>query len=139
MYGLARRLPADDSPGSVLPIRPLGRLLAVDDDPATLALTRQALAPDHRMAVAADASEALALLASTRPDVVVLGPGLSRFCASRVLAGLAALHGAGVVPVVQLDPADRLTADRIRTRVDAARGATSRGYLVGGLRSRIAA
>ena len=139
MYGLARRLPADDSPGSAVPIRPLGRLLAVDVDPATVALTRQALAPDHRIIVAGDAGQALELLASARPDVVVLGAGLSRFCASRVLSGLAALHGPGVVPVVQFDHADRLTAEVIRARIEAARGATSRCYMVGGLRSRIAA
>jgi DNA-binding NarL/FixJ family response regulator len=139
MHGLTHRLPAGGSPGSTVPIRPLGRVVAVADDPATLTLTRQALAIDHRLAVAGNAAEALALLASARPDVVVLGAGLGRFTGARVLAGLAELHGPGVVPVVELDPSCPLTAEDIRARIDAARSATSRSYLVGGLRNRLAA
>ena len=138
MYGLTHRF-ATDSLANVTPIGTSATVLVIDRDPATLVLAQRAIADHYAIIVAADAQEALALIAERRPDVVMLDMTLSSSEVAMVTVALAACDELDATPVIMLDPEQPLNAVTLRKRIDEAVRVTRRVYLGGGLRNRLAA
>jgi DNA-binding NtrC family response regulator len=143
MYGLTHRLPHavpdPDGDATVVSLHPRGTVLVVANDRATLPLVRLAIQSDHRLIEAADAGQALAALRFAPADVLVIDRALAAPDAAAITLALAASSERDTVPIIVLDHDQRLNADAVREQVCQAIVATRRGYLGGGLRSRMAA
>ncbi|MEO7579611.1 MAG: two-component system response regulator [Massilia sp.] len=87
-------------------------LLAVDDEANNLQLLRQILQDDYRLLFAKDGARALALVASERPDLILLDvmmPGMSGYEVCRALKADPATAPIPVIFVTALtDPADEV-------------------------------
>ena len=149
MYGLTHRIsqtapaPSDTAENGalapVIPLRAAGNVLVIDRDPFTLSLVRLAVRSDYHVMVARDADDALALIRTTRPDVVVFDVGLDQSEIAMVTVALAACDDLDSTPTIMLDHDQPVNADSMRARIDAAVKVTRRVYLGGGLRGRMAA
>jgi DNA-binding NarL/FixJ family response regulator len=143
MYGLTHRLPHavpdPDGTATVVSLHPRGTVLLVTNDPATPPLVRSAVEADHRLIVAADADQALAALRFASADVLVIDRTLPPLDAATITLALAACTERDVVPTIVIDHDQPLNADVVRAQICHAIVAARRGYLGGGLRSRVAA
>ena len=146
MYGLTDRItrtdPTATSAGSglapVIPLFPRGSVLVVDRDPSALQLIRTCLEDFCHIAVARDCGEALEQVHSVRPSVVVLGTSIEEREIELVADGLADA-GLEAIPLLMIDPAEPLSGEALRERVQAAAHVARRVWFGGGLRSRMAA
>jgi DNA-binding NtrC family response regulator len=141
MYGLTHRLPPPDVENDAAEVapafRPRGTVLLVHRDPMTLRLVRPAVEADHRLIVARDADQARAALRFACVDVLVLDRALPRREAAAVIAALS--DPGDPVPTIVLDHDLPVSATAVRSQVCRAIRVARRGYLGGGLRSRMAA
>jgi len=143
MYGLTHRLPRPDvetDAADVAPaLRPHGTVLLVHRDPMTLCLVRPAVEADHGLIVARDADQALAALRFACVDVLLVDRALPRGEAATVVTALSELGDRDAVPTIVLDHDLPVSAAAVRSQVRQAIRVARRGYLGGGLRSRMAA
>ena len=142
MYGLADRIARSaihqNHPTPVVELAPRGTIMVVDRDPAMLAMVRSSLEGACHIVVARDAGEALSQIEWARPEAVLADAGLGADELDLLARGLATL-GCDHLPIVDHRPVAagrpvRPAADR-RPRL----GVTSRVWLSGGLRERVAA
>lgn len=105
---LVRRV-AGDRDGAEAASHPQGRILVVDDEPANRDLFSRRLARDgHRVKVAEDGAQALAMVDSETFDLILLDmmmPGLSGF---DVLRGLKASDATRHIPVIVISALDEI-------------------------------
>jgi DNA-binding response OmpR family regulator len=113
--------------------------MVIDRDPFTLQLVRLSVGDDFHVVVARDADEAMMLMHTTRPDVLVFDTGLEETEIAMVTVALAACEDMDATPTIMLDPDEAMNADSMRARIDAAVNVSRRVYLGGGLRNRVAA
>ena len=137
MYGLNHRFATDLA--NVTPIGARATVLVIDRDALALALVEQAVAGQHEIVVAIDASEALSLVADHRPDVVLVDQTLGSAEIAMVTVTLAACDELDSTPVIMIDPEQPMNAMGLRKRIDDAIRVARRVYLGGGLRNRLAA
>jgi CheY-like chemotaxis protein len=143
MYGLADRITRSDTAtdpgidGAVVQLFPRAGVLVVERDPSTSALVERHLAGCD-IAVARDASTALARLGEVRPAVILLDLGIPEAELEALADGLAKA-GLDAIPLIMLDPAEPVNGDALIARVRAAFHVTRRVWFGGGLRSRMAA
>ena len=146
MYGLTDRITRTDPIATthgaglapVIPLFPCASVLVVDHDPSTLQLIRTCLEDFCHIAVARDCGEALEQVHSVRPSVVVLGTSIEEREIELVADGLADA-GLEAIPLLMIDPAEPLSGEALRERVQAAAHVARRVWFGGGLRSRMAA
>ena len=143
MYGLTHRLPHavpdPDGAASVVSLHPRGTVLLVANDPATPPLVRSAVQSDHRLIETGDAEQALAALRFASADVLVIDRTLPALDAATITLALAACSERDTVPTIVVDHDEPLSADTLRAQICHTIVAARRGYLGGGLRSRVAA
>lgn len=90
----------DPDPAGKHPAKPL--ILIVDDDPRNIQVLAMTLAPDYELAVATNGAQALATVADTPPDLILLDimmPGLDGFAVCRQLKSN---RRTAVIPVIFL-------------------------------------
>jgi CheY-like chemotaxis protein len=138
MYGLTHRFAAT----TIADVDPIGAavtVMVIDRDRLTLALAREAIAGSFQIVSASDSDEALALIATHRPDVVLIDMSLDKAEIAMVTVVLAACDELDSTPVIMIDPEQATNAIRLRGRIEEALRVTRRVYLGGGLRHRMAA
>ena len=142
MYGLADRIARSaihrNQATSVVDLPPRGTIMVVDRDPAMLAMVRSALEGSCHIVVARDAGEALGQIEWARPGAVLADAGLGAEQLDLLARGLATL-GCDHLPVVTIDPAQPVGPSDLRRIAARALGVTSRVWMTGGLRDRVAA
>jgi PleD family two-component response regulator len=139
MYGLTHRFATTTTLADVTPIGAAVTVMVIDRDRLTLTLVREAIAGHYQVVPASDSSEALALINSHRPDVVLLDMSLENTEVAMVTVALAACDELDSTPVIMVDPEQPMNALGLRQRIDEAIRVTRRVYLGGGLRYRMAA
>jgi len=142
MYGLADRIARSaihqNHPTPVVELAPRGTIMVVDRDPAMLAMVRSSLEGSCHIVVARDAGEALSQIEWARPEAVLADAGLGADELDLLARGLATL-GCDHLPIVTLDPTQPVGPSDLRRIAARALGVTSRVWLNGGLRERVAA
>jgi CheY-like chemotaxis protein len=139
MYGLTHRFATTTTLADVTPIGAAVTVMVIDRDRLTLTLVREAIAGHFQVVAASDSGEALALINSHRPDVVLLDMSLEKTEVAMVTVALAACDELDSTPVIMVDPEQPMNAIGLRHRIDEAIRVTRRVYLGGGLRHRMAA
>jgi CheY-like chemotaxis protein len=142
MYGLADRITtttdaASGPGGRVIDLFPRASVLVIEHGPSTSPLIHP-LAPHCDIAVTGGVDEALALLHSVRPALILIDLGIPAEDVESLADGLAAA-GLDAIPLITVDPSEPLNADALTARVRAAFHVTRRVWFGGGLRSRMAA
>ena len=142
MYGLADRIARSaihqNQPTPVVELAPRGTIMVVDRDPAMLAMVRSSLEGSCHIVVARHAGEALSQIEWARPEAVLADAGLGADELDLLARGLATL-GCDHLPIVTIDPSRPVGPSDLRRIAARALGVTSRVWLNGGLRERIAA
>jgi hypothetical protein len=146
MYGLADRITRSDTPidtdaseSNVVPLFGHAGVLVLErDGSTTVDLVRACLGDSCRLAVASGSTDALAQMPVIRPGVVIIDLGIDPTDVDVLVAGLAAA-GLDAIPLIMIDPAEPITADALRSRVQAAMHVSRRVWFGGGLRSRMVA
>ena len=149
MYGLTHRF-AREAPAAGDAAEPsaLGRIsslgaratvMVVDRDPVTLTMVRRAVADHYHVVVARDVEEALQLVNTIHPEVLVFDAGLDERDVALLTVALAACDELDSVPAVMVQPDEPMNAVTLRRRIDEAVRVSRRVYLGGGLRQRVAA
>jgi hypothetical protein len=142
MHGLADRIARSaihrHHATPVVDLPPRGPIMVGDRDPAMLAMVRTALEGVCSIVVARDAGEALGQVEWARPEAVLADAGLGADQLDLLARGFATL-GCDHLPIVTVDPSQPLGPSDLRRIAARALGVTSRVWMAGGLRERVAA